>query len=1386
MRTISVIVPTYNRRPFLKECMDNILAQTCQPSEIIIVDDCSTDGSMEYIEELYGSLENVQILYIRNDSRIGLAESVNVGVSSAQGEIVAFCNGNDVWRHDKLEKQAELLDANPDGMVYCRYARKGEEDQIFPAYGLDIESIQQHIFQMALLYPMGKLSTFLLPKKCFEEAGGLNAELKYLEDYEFFIRVAGKYPVMLEENVLTVCDDTIRQDEVDQRIAAQYYIMEHYKDTLDWSGLKRKKFETAAYEAAWYGKERMLCLWIMQISADEEYRKWAKERLEEINPSSNPETVATENISGVSKCTGCLACYNKCPVQAISIRTDEEGFLSPVIDDAKCIHCGACKAVCPVCNETQGALLPEKCYAVQGSAAIRKESSSGGVFSILAEAILQEGGYVAGAVWGEDFQVMHIVSNDRQDVERMRSSKYIQSNAGKVYSAVERLLKDGKAVLFTGCSCQIVALRRYLGGGYDKLYTAEVICHGVPSQTMFDSYLENRDDVAEISFRDKKTLGWQSGISVQYKDGSSYTARAVEDPYMAGFLANWTLRESCYHCQFKNKKYSDLILGDFWGIQNISDMEDGYGTSCVIVNTQKGNELFQRVTPQFDKLIQVETEHAVRGNRCLVSSVEKPKSRQLFFDEWKKNGRRFTAALETVKAKTHFDVAVVCHWSSNYGNAMTNWALTKYLERQGKRVVLLDNFYPSKAEAQFGDFAAKQYMLSSDYFMRYDWDALNHSCDLFLVASDQTWNYSYTNTFNRWQYYCLDFVENDKRKVSYASSFGRESTAMPIAEAARLFGRFEGLSVREESGVSICRNLFGVSAQWVLDPVFLLEKKDYINLAAGAEKIVKGSYLLTYILNPTQEKINLCKAISEMLGGIRIINIIDAAPSMRERNLREMNYENIRVDLSVEDWISYFVHSDYVITDSYHGVCFSVILEKKFLAIKNRESARFDTFRLFPEITDRIIDEIERYSVEEYNKEIDYEHLRERLQREREKSEGFIWENILSYKADRKKRNNSEKGGKENIDSKSTNWIGKTNEDGSGAGEKNKTKKVSVVVPCFNAAKYLPNCMESLVHQTIGVADIEIILVDDASTDNGATWNVIKDYENRYSKTITAVSLKQNMRQGGARNVGISYAGGEYLFFCDADDWITLDALELLYCAAKEYNADEVEFCSKKVYDREEINVKSKAEGIGSHLEVIESREERKSLFYRVNDRNTLGCWNKLYRLEIVKNRNIRFAEGVIMEEPSFTLPYKAYISRYYYLNRELYYYYQSDGSTLHSGLGERKQDNAKVWLGIIEDMKKRNLFGQYHDELEALFLSWYLGLSMTIWCQQGGPITPQELLTWQTTVLKIFPNAAGNKYLNPNNGWDQVLQGVLKIRVTEESAEVVNQLVAGKSIRRE
>ncbi len=342
-------------------------------------------------------------------------------------------------------------------------------------------------------------------------------------------------------------------------------------------------------------------------------------------------------------------------------------------------------------------------------------------------------------------------------------------------------------------------------------------------------------------------------------------------------------------------------------------------------------------------------------------------------------------------------------------------------------------------------------------------------------------------------------------------------------------------------------------------------------------------------------------------------------------------------------------------------------------------------------------------------------------------------------------------------------------------------KKISVVVPCFNATAYLNVCMEHLLRQTIGIENIEIILVDDASTDDGATWNLIMEYESRYSESVIAIPLEENMRQGGARNVGISYAGGEYLFFCDADDWITLDALEILYAKAKEYDADVVEFRHEIVWEMPESgeyprNIEQ--EGGQSCFKEISTEQDRREIVLRTDDYYTLGCWNKLYRLSMIREHEICFVPHLICEEPSFTLPVRYYVKRHYFLDKVLYFYYQSPGSTVRSKWGKRRWDSSKVWLCVYEELTKRGLALLCHEELEYLFTIYYMGMSLSIWCQQGTDVIKDELVILQNTMRTLFPNAAQNRYLNDGNTWHQILSGILRIEVTDESTVMVNQLL--------
>ncbi len=228
-----------------------------------------------------------------------------------------------------------------------------------------------------------------------------------------------------------------------------------------------------------------------------------------------------------NKCFGCRACYNICPVKAITMQEDGEGFFYPVIDSSKCTSCGLCKNSCPSLEKSEtynnNGKNPD-CYAVMADDETRFVSSSGGAFTLIANYILEKGGYVCGAAFvGQN--VRHIIIDKKEDMYKLRGSKYVQSDTNTVYSQIKDLLKLDKFVLFTGTPCQVAGLYNFLGKNYDKLYTVDLICHGVPPQKVFDVYLKEtlqKDDVfANCTFRDKKA-GWTVHITTTTADGKTY------------------------------------------------------------------------------------------------------------------------------------------------------------------------------------------------------------------------------------------------------------------------------------------------------------------------------------------------------------------------------------------------------------------------------------------------------------------------------------------------------------------------------------------------------------------------------------------------------------------------------------------------------------------------------------------------------------------------------------------------------------------------------------------------------------------------------------------------------------------------------------------------
>lgn len=342
-------------------------------------------------------------------------------------------------------------------------------------------------------------------------------------------------------------------------------------------------------------------------------------------------------IDDKNKCCGCHGCMNICAKNAITMIVDEKGFKYPKIDNSKCINCNLCEKVCPIINKKDNINSPTAYAAYNKDEKIRLESSSGGIFSLVANYILENDGIIFGAAFNDDFQVSHIEVNNKDELYKLRTSKYVQSSINDTYKKAKEYLNKGTVVLFTGTPCQIEGLYAFLQKKYVNLYTQDIICHGVPSPKVWQKYMEYRkkqdkNDPVRINFRQKDD-GWNLYALLLQYNNSAYKTNHNDDLFMQAFLKNVCLRDSCYNCAFKDKhRKSDITLADFWGINNIDEtMNDDKGTSLVIINSDKGKELFNKIK---DKIVskKVDFEKSIQYNQSMYKSVDIPKTRESFFE----------------------------------------------------------------------------------------------------------------------------------------------------------------------------------------------------------------------------------------------------------------------------------------------------------------------------------------------------------------------------------------------------------------------------------------------------------------------------------------------------------------------------------------------------------------------------------------------------------------------------------------------------------------------------------------------------------------------------------------------------------------------------------
>lgn len=346
-------------------------------------------------------------------------------------------------------------------------------------------------------------------------------------------------------------------------------------------------------------------------------------------------------ISDKAKCCGCLACVNACPAQCIVPRRDREGFNYPVANPDLCIKCGLCEMVCPVLNPMEPR-NPMEAYAARSTkhpavnSTATDKASSGGIFPALAARFIDEGGIVYGAAFAPDLTVEHIEVADKEALEKLKGSKYVQSELYSAYEEVKDHLKAGQKVLFSGTPCQIAGLKKFLGSHTEGLLTVDVACHGVPSPGLWEKYVKAFEEthhckLRSVNFRDK-TRSWRQ-YDVVYKTSQDEDIRiaAEDDIYLSLFRQDVTLRPSCYNCPSRNgRSGSDITLADLWSVHLTAPaMDDDRGTSLVLVNSEQGKARIE--TLQIEEICRIDPAEAVKENGGFATEVMIPPKREEFF-----------------------------------------------------------------------------------------------------------------------------------------------------------------------------------------------------------------------------------------------------------------------------------------------------------------------------------------------------------------------------------------------------------------------------------------------------------------------------------------------------------------------------------------------------------------------------------------------------------------------------------------------------------------------------------------------------------------------------------------------------------------------------------
>ena len=717
--------------------------------------------------------------------------------------------------------------------------------------------------------------------------------------------------------------------------------------------------------------------------------------------AGNPAKVIREEIASWSKkciakppilgysCNGCKVCSKVCPANAISMVKDDLGFEYSKIDEKKCIHCNKCIKVCPelIKPKNENFENPTVYAAWNKDSDIRYNSTSGGVFSAIAEEFIKNGGYVCGAVYNNDLLVEHIITNKLEDITKLRQSKYIQSNLKNVFPEIKKLLENNNKVMFVGTPCQCAGLVNYLDKKPEELLLVDFICLGVNSPVAYKKYLgflENKYEskIKKVWFKNKD-YGWNKfHTKIEFENGKVYYGRRDKDLFYKGFIGNKSIyfRESCYNCQFRHfPRVADITLGDFWGVEEKYNSDKG--TSMVMLNTNQGEKIFKQIN---DKIIchKNTLETAIKGNPAFLISKQIPSEyeqikqdiNKMEFDEFilKHTGYRGNANSDDC------DYLIVNFWDSdfNYGACLTAYALQELVKSFNLKTKLLNTGIRT-SEAWYANTYMDKFIskyLDTTEIMDFN-ECKNFTKNIkgAILGSDQVLRLQYTENYIR--EFVLNFIDKSKKKIAFSASFGIDkeeyikypNLAQYQEYLAENFKSFDYLSTREISGQTIFKDIYGLDSDVILDPVFLANRDIFDKLAQNSSVSGEGK-IVTYILDNNEDYTKMYEYLEQKYN----------------RPIQEIKQVS---KYSIEDWVKFIKDCSIFITDSFHGVCFALLYNKPFICITNikRGTSRIENLiRLF-NIKNNIISSINDIYNFELSFDMDYSYINEVIASEQKK-----------------------------------------------------------------------------------------------------------------------------------------------------------------------------------------------------------------------------------------------------------------------------------------------------------------------------------------------------------------------------------------------------------------